>query len=43
MPELVTGLIGVAFIGAALFSSIMRNRRAAAEEITAPEPESAAV
>jgi uncharacterized protein len=27
VPEVVTGLIGVAFIGAALFSSIVRNRR----------------
>jgi hypothetical protein len=43
VPELVTGLIGVAFIGAALFSSIMRNRHEAAEELAAPEPESAAV
>ena len=31
MNELVTGLIGVAFIGAAFLSSIMRNRRIAAE------------
>lgn len=29
VPELVTGLIGVAFIGAALVSSIVRNRRQA--------------
>lgn len=29
VPELVTGLIGVAFIGAALISSIVRNRRGA--------------
>ena len=29
VPELVTGLIGVGFIGAALISSIVRNRRAA--------------
>ena len=35
VPEVVTGLIGVAFIGAALASSIVRNRRAAA----AVEPE----
>jgi hypothetical protein len=28
VPDLVTGLIGVGFIGAALVSSIMRNRRA---------------
>ncbi|GHH63865.1 hypothetical protein GCM10018781_13820 [Kitasatospora indigofera] len=30
IPEIVTGLIGVAFIGLALGSSILRNRRAAA-------------
>jgi hypothetical protein len=37
VPELVTGLIGVAFIGAALLSSIARNRRQAgtADESTA--------
>ena len=29
--EIVTGLIGVAFIGAAFLSSILRNRRVAAE------------
>ena len=29
IPELVTGLIGVAFIGASLFSSIRANRREA--------------
>jgi hypothetical protein len=29
IPEVVTGLIGVGFIGAALASSIVRNRRAA--------------
>jgi hypothetical protein len=27
VPEIVTGLIGVAFIGAALLSSIVRNRK----------------
>ncbi|MER6304350.1 DUF475 domain-containing protein [Kitasatospora sp. NPDC001539] len=32
IPEIVTGLIGVAFIGLALASSIVRNRRAGAEE-----------
>jgi hypothetical protein len=32
IPEVVTGLIGVAFIGAALVSSIIRNRRIAAED-----------
>ncbi|MCX4749316.1 DUF475 domain-containing protein [Kitasatospora sp. NBC_01287] len=43
IPEIVTGLIGVAFIGAALTSSLMRNRRIAqAEEATAPEPAGAA-
>jgi uncharacterized protein len=31
VPEVVTGLIGVAFIGAALISSIVRNRRAESE------------
>jgi len=34
VPEVVTGLIGVAFIGAALVSSIVRNRRSAAENDT---------
>jgi hypothetical protein len=43
VPEVVTGLIGVAFIGAALFSSIVRNRREAGEDKPAPEPERAAV
>ena len=32
VPELVTGLIGVGFIGAALASSILRNRRSARED-----------
>ena len=32
VPEVVTGLIGVGFIGAALISSIVSNRRAAADE-----------
>ncbi|MER7842881.1 DUF475 domain-containing protein [Kitasatospora sp. NPDC096077] len=32
IPEIVTGLIGVAFIGLALGSSILRNRRAGAGE-----------
>lgn len=31
VPEVVTGLIGVGFIGAALISSIVRNRRAAGQ------------
>jgi hypothetical protein len=34
VPDLVTGLIGVGFIGAALVSSIVRNRRA--EPVAAP-------
>jgi hypothetical protein len=42
VPEVVTGLIGVAFIGAALISSIVRNRRAEAhtpeESERAPAP-----
>src|SRR5207244_17654 len=38
VPEVVTGLIGVGFIAAALASSIVRNKRNAAE----PEPEPAA-
>ena len=32
VPEVVTGLIGVAFIGAALFSSVQRNKRIPDEE-----------
>ncbi|MEV4616250.1 DUF475 domain-containing protein [Kitasatospora sp. NPDC049258] len=32
IPEIVTGLIGVAFIGAALLSSVVRNKREAALE-----------
>jgi hypothetical protein len=43
VPELVTGLIGVGFIGAALASSILRNRRLPTEELSAPQRESAAV
>jgi hypothetical protein len=31
VPEIVTGLVGVAFIGAALLSSIARNRRESRE------------
>jgi uncharacterized protein len=42
VPEVVTGLIGVGFIGAALLSSIVRNRRLAAAADQA-ELESAAV
>ncbi|MBC3842241.1 DUF475 domain-containing protein [Streptacidiphilus sp. 4-A2] len=33
IPEVVTGLIGVAFIGLALLSSVLRNRRIAAAEV----------
>jgi hypothetical protein len=43
VPELVTGLIGVGFIGAALLSSIARNRRAASDDDTTSEREAAAV
>ncbi|HZC71127.1 MAG TPA: DUF475 domain-containing protein [Jatrophihabitans sp.] len=43
VPELVTGLIGVAFIGAALLSSIVRNRRESLDDVSASAPESAAV
>jgi hypothetical protein len=40
VPEIVTGLIGVAFIGAALMSSIARNRRVArTRDDGHPEPE----
>ncbi len=39
VPDLVTGLIGVGFIGAALVSSIMRNRRAERVTETSPVPE----
>ncbi|SOD71735.1 hypothetical protein SAMN05892883_1212 [Jatrophihabitans sp. GAS493] len=37
VPEVVTGLIGVSFIGAALASSIRRNRRLAAEAAAASQ------
>jgi uncharacterized protein len=43
VPEVVTGLIGVAFIGAALVSSILRNRRTAATEDAGSERTPAAV
>jgi hypothetical protein len=43
VPELVTGLIGVAFIGAALASSVVRNRRAAEADETEPQHETAGV
>ncbi|HET6878159.1 MAG TPA: DUF475 domain-containing protein [Jatrophihabitans sp.] len=39
VPEVVTGLIGVAFIGAALVSSIVRNRRTADDDTGASEPD----
>jgi uncharacterized protein len=35
IPEVVTGLIGVAFIGASLWSSVRRNRKVAAGQISA--------
>jgi hypothetical protein len=38
VPEVVTGLIGVAFIGAAFISSIVRNRRADGQESADREP-----
>lgn len=41
VPDLVTGLIGIGFIGAALASSIVRNRRA--DRTTGPGSESAAL
>ncbi|MFE9423520.1 DUF475 domain-containing protein [Kitasatospora sp. NPDC006697] len=41
IPEIVTGLIGVAFIGASLGSSMLRNRRRAAlDELAADSPSS---
>jgi hypothetical protein len=43
VPEVVTGLIGVAFIGAALFSSIVRNRRQHAAGDREPDTEPAVV
>jgi uncharacterized protein len=44
VPEVVTGLIGVGFIGAALVSSILRNRRSpSAEDTDGLEREPAAV
>jgi uncharacterized protein len=43
VPEVVTGLVGVAFIGAALLSSILRNKRTAAAEPAARPHEPAAV
>ena len=35
IPEVVTGLIGVAFIGASLWSSVRRNRKVAAGKLSA--------
>ena len=35
VPEVVTGLIGVAFIGASLFSSVRRNKKVAAGQLSA--------
>jgi uncharacterized protein len=35
IPEVVTGLIGVAFIGASLWSSVRRNRKVAAGQLSA--------
>ena len=43
VPELVTGLIGVAFIGAALASSIVRNRKAERRDAEPVPPISASV
>jgi hypothetical protein len=40
VPEVVTGLIGVAFIGAAFLSSLVRNRNAAAAAEADREPAS---
>ena len=42
IPEVVTGLIGVAFIGLALLSSLARNRRLAAAEAAGGDPDSPA-
>jgi hypothetical protein len=41
VPEVVTGLIGVGFIGLALLSSVLSNRRERAEEHATPELEKA--
>jgi uncharacterized protein len=43
VPEVVTGLIGVAFIGAALISSIVRNRRAESTQAAEHDEQPAAV
>lgn len=39
IPEVVTGLIGVAFIGASLFSSVRRNKKVAAGQLSADTDE----
>ncbi len=39
VSEIITGLVGVAFIGAALFSSVRRNRREASEATRLDLPE----
>jgi hypothetical protein len=41
VPEVVTGLVGVGFIGAALISSIVRNRRAESQDDSTSDPEPA--
>lgn len=38
LPEVVTGMIGVVLIGAAFLTSVVRNRREAAEETPEPQP-----
>lgn len=38
VPEVVTGLIGVGFIGAAYASSVVRNRRAAEHSVASDDP-----
>ncbi|HEY2041478.1 MAG TPA: DUF475 domain-containing protein [Jatrophihabitans sp.] len=43
VPEVVTGLIGVAFIGAAFISSVVRNRRSIDSDSTSGEPKAQAV
>ncbi|HEX9336230.1 MAG TPA: DUF475 domain-containing protein [Pseudonocardiaceae bacterium] len=40
VPEIVTGLVGVGFIGMALVSSIVRNRRASRTAVVDPKPTS---
>jgi uncharacterized protein len=43
VPEVVTGLVGVGFIGLALLSSVLSNRRERSEASTAPELETVSV